>query len=614
MKHPFVSSYKQKNTLFSFGEDMVFRKNCLKGIWGRLLFVFLLFTLAACDSGTNQAQQTSTPSPTLQLTAFNLGIPQQALQSPITGNLADSTKLHVIVTFKPNAQLLKQLGSQQKNQNGQGTDVANLANQLGITNQQYQQMESYFGVQNISLNLNKLHTSMTLDANAGAFAKLLQTHFVYHSYLKRTFFAPETPILLPQNLAGYVKAITGLDSYSVPPKPLGAATTFQPFDAHTNQAGCVANENVIFPWQLRQAYGFNQLYNKGWTGKGTTIILPELGLFSRSDVEHYFSCVSFRGKLSVVNVDNAPPTQNDIEPLLDLEMVAGLLPDANIVVYQTDAGGSNYPNFWIAMQDILNQISSDYSNFHHPAMVSVSWGGPEDYLSQGTLNSIDSTLQTMTQVEHLSVFASSGDCGAYASRSYPNGRDVSFPASDPLVTAVGGTNLSVDGNGKRVSENVWQGNPNKPSDCENEWGSGGGLSSFFQQPSWQQGVRGLQSTYSNGMRQVPDVAAVSNMLAGYFNGQWGYLYGTSAATPIWASGFALVNQGLIAKTGYYVNGANMPYMLAHQYTSDRPFYDVVKGNNLYYPATAGWDFATGLGTPNLGGIYQGLLTYIHTQG
>lgn len=593
---------------------MLSLRNWPKGVYVRLLVVILVFALAACNNGNNQAQQpSSTPSPTLQLAPFSLGIPQQALQSPISGDLPASTKLHVIVTFKPNAQLIKQLGSSQKNQNGHGSDAASLANQLGITDQQYQQIESYFGLQDISLNLNKLHTSVTLDATAGAFAKLLQTRFVYHHYQKRTFFAPATPVLLPQSIASTIKAITGLDSYSVPPRPQVSASSFHPLDARLNQDGCVANENVIFPSQLRQAYGFNQLYNRGWTGQGTTIILPELNSFARSDVEHYFSCVGFRGKLSVVNVDNTPPTQNDIEPLLDLEMVAGLLPDAHIVVYQTDAGGTGYPNFWTAMQDILNQISADYSNYHHPAMVSISWSGAEDELTQDTLNSIDTTLQTLTQVEHLSVFAASGDCGAYESANYPGTLDVAFPASDPLVTAVGGTNLSVDGNGNRISEVVWQGNPNNPSDCQNEWGSGGGLSGFFQQPNWQQNTRGLQNSYSNGRRQMPDVAAVSNMLAGYFNGQWGYLYGTSAATPIWASSFALVNQGLVAKTGYYINGADMPYMLAHQYPKDKPFYDVVKGNNLYYPATSGWDFASGLGTPNLGGIYQGSLSYIHSQ-
>lgn len=586
------------------------------GNWrGRVLIsLLLLLTLAACSNGGNQAQQ-STPTSSassLQLTPFSLGIPQSALQSTVVGNVPDNTKLHVIVTFKQNASLLKQLGGQQKSQAGQGTDASNLANQLGITDQQYQQIKQYFGVQNISLNLSKLHTSMTMDANAGTFANLLQTRFVYHQYQGRKFFAPATPLMLPQSIATYIQAITGLDSYSRPPKPKASTSSFAPLNAKLNQAGCVANENVVFPQQVRQAYGFNQLYGQGFSSKGTTIILPEFNTFSKSDVDHYLNCVGFHGKISVVNVDNTPPTTSDIEPLIDLEMIAGVLPDANIVIYQTDAGPS-YEYFWSAMQDVLNQISADYSNNHQAAMVSISWGGPEDGVSQDTLSAIDNDFQTLTQVEHLNVFVSSGDCGAYDGANYPETRDVDFPASDPLVTGVGGTSLSVNGNGNRASESVWYGDPNKPRDCENQWGSGGGLSTYFQQPGWQKNIAGIANTYSTGMRQVPDVAAVGTMLAGYFDGQWGYLYGTSAATPIWASGYALVNQGLIKKTGYFVSGASLLYTIEQQHANDHPFYDVTKGNNLYYPATKGWDYASGLGTPNLAGIYQALEALVHSQ-
>jgi len=575
---------------------------------GRACIVLsLLALLAACGGGnTTQTQQTPTP---VQLVAFDLGIPQAALQSPVVGQLPDTTHLHVIVTFKQNDTLLKQLGTQHKSQAGQGTDVASLANQLGITDQQYQQIKSYFGVQDVTLNLSKLHTSMTMDAQAAAFAKLLSTSFVYHQYQGRKFFTPAQTVLLPKSIVEHIAAISGLDNYSRPPKPQGAMSSFQAFNPHLDQAGCVANENVIFPQDVQHAYGFDQLYKQGWYGQGTTIVLPEFNAFVQSDVQHYMGCVQFHGKISLVTVDNTPPTTNDIEPLLDLEMVAGLLPDANIVVYQTDAG-PQYSNFWSSMLDTLNQISSDYSNNHQPVMVSVSWGGPEDGLSQDTLSALDNTLQTMTRAENLNVFASSGDCGAYDSADYPNRRDVDFPAVDPNVLGVGGTNLSVDSQGHRSKEAVWSGNPQQPADCENQWGSGGGLSTVYSQPNWQQGVQGIQNQYSNGMRQVPDVSAVSNLLAGYFNNQWGYLYGTSAATPIWASAYALVNEGLVSKTHYYVSGASLFYWMAQNQASQHPFYDVQQGNNLYYPATPGYDCATGLGTPNLVGVYNALTSYI----
>ena len=243
-------------------------------------------------------------------------------------------------------------------------------------------------------------------------------------------------------------------------------------------------------------------------------------------------------------------------------------------------------------------------------MVSTSWGGAEEYLSQDTLNALDTTLQTMTQSEHLNVFASSGDCGAYDSANYPNQRDVDYPASDPNVLGVGGTNLSVNNQGKRNQEVVWSGSPQSPTNCQNQWGSGGGVSTIYSQPDWQQGVQGIQNQYSTGMREVPDVSAVSNLLAGYFNGQWGYLYGTSAATPIWASAYALVNEGLVSKTHYYVSGPSLFYWMAQKQASQHPFYDVQQGNNFYYPATPGYDCVSGLGTPNIVGVYNALTTYI----
>ena len=573
------------------------------------ILLSLLVLLAACGGGnTNQGQQT-TPTSTTKMVSFNLGIPQTALQSPVVGQLSNSTKMHVVVTFKVNSALLKQLGAQQKNQAGQGTDAASLANQLGITDQQYQQLKEYFGIQNISLNLSKLHTSVSMDAQASAFASLLKTSFVYHQYQGRKFFAPATPVMLPQSIATYIEAISGLDNYSVPPKP--QASSFQPVNAQLNKAGCVANENVIFPQDVQHAYGFTQLYKHGWTGQGMTIILPEFNSFDQTSVQHYMSCVGFHGKISTVTVDDTPPTTNDIEPLIDLEMVGSLLPDANIVVYQTDAG-PQYENFWSSMLDTLNQISADYSNNKQPVMVSISWGGAEDYVSQDTLNAIDTVTQTLIDAEHISVFASSGDCGAYTSRNYPNQLDVNFPASDPSILAVGGTVLSVNSLG-RSKEVVWSGNPQNPSDCENQWGSGGGISGSFAQPDWQQGVQGIRNQYSNGNREVPDVSAVATNLAGYFDGEWGYLYGTSAASPIWACAFALANEALISQTHYYVNGPAIFYWMARNEAKQHPFYDVQQGNNLYYQATPGYDMTSGLGTPNLVGLDNALQAFIHSQ-
>lgn len=579
---------------------------------GAVVACVLLLLLSACG-GSNTAQSTPTPSTSATLVPFSLGIPQPALQSATTGNVPSSTPMHVVVTFKPNTPLLNKLGTQTTSST-QTTDGASLASQLGITDQQYQQVKKFFGVQGVTLNLSKLHTSLALDAPASSFANLLHTTFVYHQYQGRKFFAPSSAIMLPQTVATYVEAITGLDSYSKPPTKKSLASSAQPLSASQASAGdCpnTANSNTNGAQQVSQAYGLTAFYNQNWKGQGTTIILPEFETFNQSDVQHYLDCVGFRGKISVVTVNDNPPLTEGGEALLDVEMVAGLLPDANIVVYQEDPA-SDYSQFWVAMDDILSQVGSDYSKISGPTELSISWGAPEDQQTVGLVNAIDTQLRILNQVDHINVFVASGDCAAYDSINYPSTLDVDFPSADPYVVAVGGTALTVRNN-RRSSETVWEGNPKKPADCENTWGSGGGLSEAFPLPSWQQ-AQGTQNKYSDGKRQVPDVSAVAWTVLVYYKGQWLLDGGTSAAAPIWASTYALVNQALAAKTHeFIVGGSSIFYWLAQKQAAQHPFFDVVQGSNLYYPATPGWDYASGLGTPNAVGIFNGLTTFIQSQ-
>ena len=586
------------------------------------VLLFLLFLLTACTTlgdlaHPNLAQPTGVSgSGTVgasQMVPLDLGIPPAAFQFADETSLPDDTVMHAIVTFKLNTTLVQQLAAQHTTKAGQSINLSTLPDQLGITTQLYQQMQTFFGGPGITLHLNSLHTNMIIDAKAGALATHLKTQFMNFSYNALYFYAPDPPVQLPRALADHIQAIIGLDSYSKYQNDQAPVVSTLPQHIRVNQAGCIADQYDFTSAQIAQAYGFNGLYAHGWLGQGTTIILPEFGSFSQSDVQHYLNCEQFHGTLKVVNVDNTPPTDDGGgEALLDIEMAAGMAPDANIVVYQTDAG-HDYDNFWPKLLDVFNQISNDYSTHQQPVEISLSWGDAEDQLTSSVLTSVDTALQTMTAVEHINFFAASGDCGAYTSADYPNTLDVSFPASDPSAIGVGGTILHIDSQGNRIREAVWQENPQRIPDCENTWGSGGGLSDFFSRPSWQQNYPGIQNKYSNGERQIPDVSAAAYYLAVYEQGAWDYSGGTSAATPIWASAYALLNQGLVSQTGHYVSGTSLLYTLAIQDSKDNPFYDVQEGNNLYYPATPGWDYATGLGTPNLGGIYNGLTSFVKSQ-
>jgi kumamolisin len=283
-------------------------------------------------------------------------------------------------------------------------------------------------------------------------------------------------------------------------------------------------------------------------------------------------------------------------------MVAGLARSVNIALYQTD--GNSDGDVWAQVNDELTQILNDnVDNASSGGVVSISLGEAERDLTSQDVRAIDSSLQQLTRAEHMTVFVASGDCGAFTSRRYGD-LSVSFPASDPWVTAVGGTVMQVNGSRSRANEVVWS-DGSRRSVCKNQWGSGGGNSVLFKRAGWQNAA-GVSNRYSNGARQLPDVSAVAYALAVYFQGRWGAVGGTSAAAPIWATGIALVNQGMIQQKQTFAYSPQIFYQVSGSSGGARSYYDVTRGNNLYYPATQGWDFSTGLGTPNLADFYNAI--------
>src|SRR5437868_12257089 len=140
-----------------------------------------------------------------------------------------------------------------------------------------------------------------------------------------------------------------------------------------------------------------------------------------------------------------------------------------------------------------------------------------------------------------SFYAASGDNGAYDCGD--SRLTVDSPASDPYITGTGGTNLALNADGSYKSESAWS-NPNTSPAT----GSGGGVSNYFARPSWQTGP-GVANSYSNGKRQVPDVALDADPQTGYsvyvtYNRStgWNVVGGTSAAAPAWAAFTGVYNQ------------------------------------------------------------------------
>lgn len=552
-----------------------------------IFFLSIVPLLASCA--------TTTP---LEFVPVDLGIPAQALQSPLVGPLPDSTKLHVAITFKVNQNVINTLEGQAIHP-GQHSKLEQFANKIGIDDATYQKIKDFFNLKGIALNLSKLHTHLTIDAKASTFAKLLQTHFVVHKYSGRTFFAPATPPKLPRFLADSVLSVTGLDDYSSAPQHALAQQFVAASSKKVPGQDCYPLDRTLLPKEVAHAYGYDQLWNQGWHGENMTVNLVEIDGFYQQDIQNYFDCINFQGNLNVVNVDGQP-TQALGETALDIEMVTGLARSVNIVDYQTD--GNAEGDTWVQVNDELQQIINDNTqNANAGSIVSISLGAAEGDLTSGDLKAIDQSLQLLTKVEHMRIFIASGDCGAFSDRVF-NSLSVSFPASDPWATSVGGTSLSIGSQQLRAGEVVWSDRSNLQS-CKNRWGSGGGNSQVYQHPSWQN-ASGVINRYSNGNhRELPDVSATAYALAVYFDGQWGAVGGTSAAAPIWAAGLALVNEGLIKQIGKFTASPQLFYVVAQSANGMHPYYDVTQGNNLFYPATPGWDYASGLGTPNLLDFY-----------
>ncbi|GCE17187.1 hypothetical protein [Dictyobacter kobayashii] len=170
------------------------------------------------------------------------------------------------------------------------------------------------------------------------------------------------------------------------------------------------------------------------------------------------------------------------------------------------------------VNDMQQILDDNVNNANSGGTVSISLGAAESEMSQQDMRAIDQSIRQLTQVEHMNVFVASGDCGAFTSQNYGD-LSVSFPASDPSSVAVGGTVLQIDQGQNRASETAWSDGSNQGS-CKNRWGTGGGLSRVFSEPSWQNQA-GVKNNLSNGKRQIPDVSAVAYGLAVYYQGQWG---------------------------------------------------------------------------------------------
>ena len=503
-------------------------------------------------------------------------------------------------------------------------------------------LERYgFTVESVSRSKNRIIFSGTVDQVEAAFG----TEIHYYKVNGETHFAPSRDVSVPAALSSVVQTVTNLSSFRPKshisgPGPRRAVSP----DFTSSQSG----NHFLTPKDVATIYDINPAYKAGYNGVGQSIAVVGQSAIVLSDIEHFQTAAGFAVKdptlVLVPNTGTATIRSGDeTESDLDLEYTSTIANGATIYFVYV---GNNANN------NVFDSIQFAVTNRTAP-IISVSYGLCETALGPSEYSSLNSILaQAASQGQ--SVIVAAGDTGStdcYRETSLTPAQQqalaVDFPASSQYVTAMGGTEFPLAAvtsanttywqaaNGSDlvssalsyIPEQVWN------DDSSAGLGSGGGgVSTLTPRPSWQTGVPGIPS---GTFRFVPDISLTSSANnAGYLfcssdtmtrvtgsctngfrdstNVNLTVAGGTSFAAPVFAGMLAIINDKLNS-TGQGVINSTLYTLAANSSTYASAFHDITSGGNQctagtsicstagasQYPATTGYDEASGLGSVDL---------------
>src|SRR5436190_7645838 len=467
-------------------------------------------------------------------------------------------------------------------------------------------------------------------------------------------------------------------AYPVPHPSVSDYQQISKSETPPTQAQCNSVGRRCFaPQAIHAAYNLLPLYAAGKDGRGRTIaIVDSYGSDTMAHDLHVFdqafgvapmcgeegvTCAPGMPKFSELSLQGspatkAPPSQSQgtgqedksawaLEVALDVETAHAMAPMANILLVATPTaetlGVQGFPQMMAAEKYVVDN--------HLAQVISQSFASAEDAF--GSAQSLENLRDAFkaAAANGVTVLGSSGDGTANGTKQ-PVGQGgslipfptVEWPASDPLVTGVGGTYLCTDPTAAATQPRTVD-SADPPSNCQGNPGiaevgwiaSGGGFSHVFAKPSYQ-GTLPAGSTAIGSTRGVPDIASDASARTGALiyislppGGQsglicgsspcstgWYDIGGTSLACPEWAGLVGIADQingghglGLINPALYKL--ASTPASYAND------FFDVTTGNNQAvatvpgYPATTGWDPVTRLGTPNAANLLPDLVQAVN---
>ena len=473
------------------------------------------------------------------------------------------------------------------------------------------------------------------SGTAGQVQAALRTEIHRYTVDGESHFANSNEPSVPAAIEPLVGGIVGLDDFK--PKPAPSHRNLVPGASAPNsslpQVTDPVDNHFLTPNDFAIIYNLAPLYNAGYDGSGQKIVVAGQSAVDLADIRTFRALFGLsQNDPQLVLVPSGPDpgrTSAMGEADLDIEWAGGVARNATIIyVYSANALGISVP---YAIDQNLAPV------------ISLSFGLCERFDSQSFRTAMQ-TLAQQANAQGITWVAASGDAGAascdpaFRASQASQGLAVLFPASLPEVTAVGGTQFDEAGGAywsvvssstlasarSYIPEKGWN-----ESDATGLASSGGGLSSFFPKPLWQNapGMPGAN------FRAVPDVSLSAAFHDGYrvvSGGVTSFVdFGTSAGTPSFAGILALVNQyqelnGVETRSGQGNINPNL-YSLAQ--TTPGVFHDIISGDNIVrcvagslncsngtlgYTTGPGYDLVTGLGSVDGFNLAVGLTTQWNT--
>ena len=428
----------------------------------------------------------------------------------------------------------------------------------------------------VGTSRNRLNVDVQAPVAAIENALHINMGVYQHPTENRTFYAPdrEPTVDLPVQLWH----ISGLDNYSIP-RPLYKRRS-NTANARSNATTGSGPDASFLASDMRAAY-----YGGSLTGSGQSLGLLEYYGTDLADLTTYYKNAGQTNNVPVTLLSTDGTSTScleasgcdDTEQTLDMTQALGMAPGMSSLIVYVGSSDSAIFNAMATASPLNGQLSSSWT--WYPADPATDLPYFEEFAGQGQ-----------------NLFQAAGDSGAWTT---PSGNNPVYPSDSVYVTSVGGTDLTTT---KAAG----------PWNSESTWSSGGGGISpdHYAIPSWQKTAASGCSSCSKTYRNGPDVSANANytfyVCADQTTCTANYYGGTSFAAPMWAGYLALVNQQAVANGNSRVGFINpLLYAIGEGSSYDADFHDITSGNNGF-PATTGFDLATGWGSPNGSGLINSL--------